>query len=263
LAGGTNLADFAVINGGPMMGKLVTNFREPVTKTTKALLVLPKTNPVVQISSRPLAAVLRQAQAICCQCRFCTDLCPRNLLGYAIHPHQMILAASYQGRMQGSPLTEAYSCSECGACDLFACPMGLSPRRVNQAVKGELGRLNVKNPYKGSQAMVQSWRDYRRIPTKRLVSRLGLNHYESSPPLRIVDLFPNQVVIPLKQHIGIPARPVVKKGDRVENGQLIAVIPEEGKLSCNYHSSMAGWVGEINEAFIVIQAAQVQERGEC
>jgi Na+-translocating ferredoxin:NAD+ oxidoreductase RnfC subunit len=255
LAGDPVLEDYAVINGGPMMGKPVNDLNEPVTKTTKALLVLPQTNPVVQNSLRPLAAIYRQAQSICCQCQICSDLCPRNLLGYTIHPHQMILAAGYQGQVQSTKITEAFLCSECGACDLFACTMGLSPRRVNQSLKTELTRMGVKNPYKGSSVIVHQWRNYRRIPTKRLISRLGLSFYDSSPPLRTVDIFPYKVEIPLKQHIGAAAEPVVKVGDRVEKGQLIGMIPE-GKLSTNYHASISGQVLEVNRESIVINSIE-------
>lgn len=257
LAGDPTLSDYAVINGGPMMGKLIKNLNEPVTKTTKALLVLPKTNPVVQNSLRPLAQIFRQAQSMCCQCQLCSDLCPRNLLGYTIHPHQVVLAAGYQGQFHGTQVTEAFLCSECGACDLFSCTMGLSPRRVNQSFKEELTRRGVRNPYKGSSVSINLWRDYRRIPTKRLTSRLGLSAYNSSPPLRIGGIVPDKVEIPLKQHIGIPAEPIVKKGDLVEKGQLIGVIPEEGKLSSNYHASISGRVLEANREAIVINAKEV------
>ncbi|MGI6677702.1 MAG: 4Fe-4S dicluster domain-containing protein [Dehalobacterium sp.] len=257
LAGDPVLSEFAVINGGPMMGKLVHNLSEPVTKTTKALLVLPKTNPVVQNNLRPLAAIYREAQAICCQCQICTDLCPRNLLGYNLHPHQMILTAGYKGQVQGTRITEAYLCSECGVCDLFACPMGLSPRRVNQTFKKELVRLGISNPYKGSSVTVHPWRNFRRIPTKRLKTRLGLDDYDSSPPLRFADIFPEKVEIPLNQHIGIPAEPIVKKGDVVEKGYLIGKIPEEGKLSSNYHASISGRILEVTEESIVINYSDV------
>ena len=167
----------------------------------------------------------------------------------------MILAAGYQGQVQSTKITEAFLCSECGACDLFACTMGLSPRRVNQSLKTELTRMGVKNPYKGSSVIVHQWRNYRRIPTKRLISRLGLSFYDSSPPLRTVDIFPYKVEIPLKQHIGAAAEPVVKVGDRVEKGQLIGMIPE-GKLSTNYHASISGQVLEVNRESIVINSIE-------
>ena len=51
---------------------------------------------------------------------------------------------------------------------------------------------------------------------------------------------PEQVIIPLSQHIGAPATPIVKKGDTVKTGQLIASA--SGFVSANIHSSVSGTV---------------------
>ncbi|MFZ2338314.1 MAG: electron transport complex subunit RsxC [Bacteroidales bacterium] len=55
---------------------------------------------------------------------------------------------------------------------------------------------------------------------------------------------PGKVVIPLSQHIGAPANPLVSKGDKVKTGQLIA----EGKgfVSANVHSSVSGKVSKVD-----------------
>lgn len=51
---------------------------------------------------------------------------------------------------------------------------------------------------------------------------------------------PEQVIIPLGQHIGAPATPVVQKGDTVKAGQLIGQA--SGFVSANVHSSVSGTV---------------------
>lgn len=51
---------------------------------------------------------------------------------------------------------------------------------------------------------------------------------------------PEQVIIPLGQHIGAPATPVVQKGDTVKAGQLIGQA--SGFVSANIHSSVSGTV---------------------
>jgi len=51
--------------------------------------------------------------------------------------------------------------------------------------------------------------------------------------------------VPLQQHIGAPALPIVKVGDIVEEGQLIGEA--DGALSVNVHSSVPGQVMEIKE----------------
>lgn len=57
---------------------------------------------------------------------------------------------------------------------------------------------------------------------------------------------PKQVIIPLSQHIGAPAQPIVKKGDMVKVGTLIAKAG--GFVSANIHSSVSGKVNKIDNA---------------
>jgi len=52
-----------------------------------------------------------------------------------------------------------------------------------------------------------------------------------------------KVVIPISQHIGIPAKVIVKKGDKVKVGELIA--KSDGFISANIHSSVTGVVENI------------------
>jgi electron transport complex protein RnfC len=56
---------------------------------------------------------------------------------------------------------------------------------------------------------------------------------------------PPQLVIPLNQHLGTPATPVVQVGDRVLKGQLIGAA--EGTFSANTHSSTSGTVIAIGD----------------
>jgi electron transport complex protein RnfC len=54
-----------------------------------------------------------------------------------------------------------------------------------------------------------------------------------------------EMVFPLSQHIGAPAKPVVKKGDRVLAGQLIAEA--SGFVSANIYSSVSGTVKSVSK----------------
>jgi electron transport complex protein RnfC len=54
---------------------------------------------------------------------------------------------------------------------------------------------------------------------------------------------PARVVLSLQQHIGAPAKAVVKKGDAVKRGQLVA--ESGGFVSVGVHSSISGTVAEI------------------
>ena len=55
---------------------------------------------------------------------------------------------------------------------------------------------------------------------------------------------PKKVNIPLSQHIGAPADPIVKKGDKVKTGQVIA--KSKGFVSANIHSSVTGTVTKVD-----------------
>ena len=57
---------------------------------------------------------------------------------------------------------------------------------------------------------------------------------------------PKQAVFPLSQHIGAPAKPVVKKGDKIKVGTLIAEAG--GFISAPIHSSVSGTVFKVDNA---------------
>jgi len=67
--------------------------------------------------------------------------------------------------------------------------------------------------------------------------------YSAHQPIQECAL-PKQAIIPLAQHIGAPAKPVVQKGDKVKVGQLIAEAG--GFVSANVHSSVSGTVAKID-----------------
>jgi Na+-translocating ferredoxin:NAD+ oxidoreductase RnfC subunit len=59
--------DYAVVVGGPMMGRLAEHPSEPVTKTTTGLIVLPRNGPVVRSLGRPLGAWVKRGRSTCDQ----------------------------------------------------------------------------------------------------------------------------------------------------------------------------------------------------
>lgn len=65
---------------------------------------------------------------------------------------------------------------------------------------------------------------HRMLPVKRLVRRLELTEYMHKAPMTDEIYAPQQVIIPLRQHIGAPAVPVVSEGDNVTAGMLIAAV---------------------------------------
>ena len=252
MAGGPTTGPYAIIDGGPMMGKLIEE-DAPITKTTGGLLVLPESHSIIRGRRLSWEHVLNRSRAVCCNCRACTDVCPRNLLGHGLEPHRIMQAIGHSNSEQPDILQRAMLCSECGACEVFGCTMGLSPRLVNGHLKKEFAKQKVRNPYHEAPCAVRGGREYRMIPTKRLVARLGLSQYDVKAPLLAEMPQVRSVKLLLSQHIGAPAKPIVAVGDSVSKGQLVAEIPEGAGLGANVHASIAGKVVSIDGA-IVIQA---------
>lgn len=252
---GVEIDEYVVIEGGPMMGQVHKTSRSPVIKTTKALIVLPKDHSLVLKLTQDISKSLKLAKSLCCQCRMCTDMCPRYLLGHSIEPHKIMRTISNSIKDYES-LTQAFLCSECGVCETYACVMGLSPRKVNQMLKGIFSQNNIKNPFNNQPAKVRRERSFRYIPTGRLMARLGISRIDKKAPLAEEEIEPHQVVLPLSQHFGAPAQPIVKDGDTVKAGALIAEIPK-GSLGARIHASISGKVKVFKDRIQITKVGDV------
>lgn len=72
---------------------------------------------------------------------------------------------------------------------------------------------------------------------------------ELSKDIPTRQIYPDgEVVIPVAQHIGAPAKPIVNVGDRVLVGQKIAEA--NGFVSANIHSSVSGTVKKIEQRLV-------------
>jgi len=247
--------ELVFVAGGAMMGRIVQS-TDVVTKTTGGLLVLPADNAVVRWMTRPLANAVRRGRSICDQCRDCTDLCPRYLLGHALQPHEIMRSINYGLEQPTHIVTAAVLCCECRLCEAYACPLDLSPMSYYRAVKRKLSEAGWKNTvHRRRDVSSHDMFRYRRVPMNRLIDKLGLAAYRDyAVPLNEQDRRPDQVRIPLKQHIGAAATPTVKKGAKVKSGDLIASIPD-GEMGAMVHASIAGRVAEVTEKHIRIEAS--------
>ncbi|MBN2362378.1 MAG: SLBB domain-containing protein [Deltaproteobacteria bacterium] len=247
-AGGPTVSHWVAIDGGPMMGRLAAAANEPITKKTSGIIVLPNNHPLVQSKTSSIEREVKLGRTVCCQCRMCTDLCPRHLLGHDISPHlamRTLLAAGLT-EAPSSHITAAYLCCLCGVCDTYACTLGLSPRRVFEHMRAQLTAAGVRNPHQRKELTPHEFQALRRVPTERLIQRLGLGDYARAP--EVVDwgaVEAPRVRLLLSQHTGASAQPVVAVGQRVERGELVAEIPE-GKLGARLHASISGTVTAID-----------------
>lgn len=258
LCGGFAVKDPAYIDGGPMMGKVQTDFELPVVKASAGIIVLSKAHPLIVKKAQSRPAFSRIGRSACDQCSFCTEFCPRYLLGHSVQPHRVMRALLFAGGPEHK-LHSQYGllCCECSLCSLYSCPEGLNPREACVAAKSDLreAKIGFKNSQlnTGRKPEVHPVREFRKVPVSRLVKRLGLEDYNRDAPWSGDVYKPAKVRIPMSQHIGAPCSPVVKEGQRVEKGAVLGDVPAD-KLGCPVHASIAGTVTRVNDKYVEISA---------
>jgi len=242
--------DYVLLSGGPMMGE-ITDGDSVVTKTTGAVLVLSHDSPLVAHRLRNQRVFKRMAKSICDQCMDCTLTCPRNLIGHRIYPHK-IMRMNYFDTDELNEITSgSFLCSQCGLCEI-SCPQGLSPKAVFKSVKENLILNGHKNILQEKDLKVNSEREFRQFSALRVTQRLGMAKQDRPAEFYPREFIPAKVKISLTQHVGRPSEPVVKQGDKVKKGDLIARIPEKA-LGANIHSSIKGTVVKIDGEYIYIE----------
>lgn len=256
-AGGPLPERYVVISGGPMMGNILTMEQAAeavVTKTTSGLLVLPEDSALGNANKVSLLHMKNRAASACIQCSYCTQLCPRNLLGHPLEPHKimrkMAIGNDVTQLLDDPDIRSASLCCQCGVCELYACPMGLQPRRVNGILKDALAKAAIRYPKGEGAREVPAERKLRRIPTKRAASRAGVLQYMGNTLDQLLECQPEEVKLMLNQQIGTPGQPVVGIGDHVTAGQLVAKCPD-GKMGANLHASITGKVTALGDSVTI------------
>ncbi len=252
LAGGLTHPECAFLNGGAMMGKLTYDLDDIVTKSCGGYIAVPAGHYLELKKGRKPRAFNRIGKSACDQCSYCTEFCPRYLIGHPIEPHRVMRTLGLTGSGKQLESDFALACVHCGVCGLFACPEDLDPHeiswdtrmaRIKEGAKPQ--EFNPRGQFK-AHPMFQ----FRRLPMDRLVRRLGLAQWDVPAQYVETNYQPDRVTLPLKQHIGQPARAIVKTGDAVGKGQLVAEMPA-GQMGSNIHASISGRVRVGNENIVI------------
>ncbi len=248
--GGLATDDPVLCLGGLMMGQTTDNLDTPIVKTTTGVVVLPRRHRVAGRKLTPLLAQNHIGKSACDQCRYCTELCPRYLLGYQVEPHQVMRSLAFTATDQKYWNQMAANCCACGLCTLFSCPEMLFPKEACDCSKAEMRAANIKWPG-ATPTQPHALREGRRVPIKALAQRLDVVQYDAPAPWSDIELKPRRVFLPLRQGAGAPNKPLVKKGDKVKAGQPLGEIPKES-LGAIIHAPFAATVAEVTDSRIVL-----------
>ncbi len=250
-AGGATVGEFGIFISGLMMGTLSFDLDTIVTKTTAGLILLPKEHFLVSRKNQSQSTMNRIGKSACDQCSYCTEFCPRYLLGYEVQPHKVMrsLGFTQMGTQHWNQWAEL--CCSCGLCTLYACPEDLFPKEACDQGKKEMKKEGIKFVQQ-KEVRVHPMKEMRRVPQSQLRKRLGVEDCDT--PFNNREFYPRSVKINLSQHVGKPANPIVHVGDRLRKGNVVATVGESD-LGVNIHASIDGAVSNSTESFIEITAA--------
>jgi Na+-translocating ferredoxin:NAD+ oxidoreductase RnfC subunit len=248
--GGFAVPDPVLVIGGLMMGETTEDLDAPVVKTTTGVVVLSRRHHVIQRKLQPAKAQAQIGKSACDQCRYCTEYCPRFLLGYDVQPHAVMrsLAFTATGAEYWNQL--AALCCSCGLCTLYACPEELFPKEACDDARAAMRRANRMWTGK-MEVKPHPMRDGRRVPIRTLMRKLHIEQYDHPAPLRDVTLEPKQARLTLKQSAGSANTPLVRAGERVAAGQPLGRIPDQA-LGAPIHAPFAGRIESVTDQHIIL-----------
>jgi len=252
MAGGATVSDYGIFVSGIMMGTLTFDADEMITTTTGGLIVLPRDHYLMTRRTRSQPEMNRIGKSACDQCSYCTEFCPRYLLGYEVQPHKVMRSLGFTAT--GADIWNQWSelCCACGLCTLYACPEDLYPKEACDDGKRDRRAAGLKfiqqNP-----VVVHPMKEFRRVPLSQLRRRLQVEEYERETPFDPAACQPAMVRIRMKQHAGEPAVPAVREGQKVKQGQVAGRV-EDSKLGAHVHASIGGKVRAVTPEYVEIVA---------
>jgi electron transport complex protein RnfC len=111
-----------VINGGPMMGKAVSNLDIPIVKGSSGILLVPEKE-----------AKRKEVQP-CIRCTKCVSVCPMGLEPY------LLMTMAEKGMHEGLEKNKVMDCIECGSCS-YTCPAARPLLDYIRLGKAEVGKI--------------------------------------------------------------------------------------------------------------------------
>jgi len=272
LCGGATIDEYVILSGAPARGAITTDIDTPVTRSTTTITVLPADHELVKERFQTIGAQIKKSKSVCNQCSFCTELCPVYLLGGKLYPHLIMRQIAYGLAEPEEVILGALLCSECGICEVFACPHKLSPRAVNREIKERLkqeaepeclldGQINgnkgddrISDQTDGQisgKLQPHSNRDYRKVSFERLADLFSVGPYAEPPKMELLETSPGQVELLFQEMSAAGVLPRVKPGEEIAQGSLVA----ETKMptGAGLHTSISGKVTFLNKERVIIR----------
>ncbi|PWU05002.1 MAG: NADH dehydrogenase subunit [Terriglobia bacterium] len=249
-AGGATASDYGIFVSGIMMGTLTFDPEDVVTKTTGGLILLPRDHYLMSRRTRSQQEMDHIGKSACDQCSYCTEFCPRYLLGYEVQPHKVMRSLGFTST--GADVWNQWSelCCACGLCTLYACPEDLYPKEACDQGKHAQRAAGLKFVQQ-RPVEVHPMKEYRRVPLAQLRRRLQIEEYERETPFSEVRWRPAAVRIKMRQHAGQAATPTVKEGERLKKGQLVGRVPDS-QLGAHVHASINGTARKVTAEYVEI-----------
>ena len=89
-------------------------------------------------------------------------------------------------------------------------------------------------------------------PVKKVRGGVSVSHEKHTKDMQVKRIpAPETVTLPMSQHIGAPATPIVSVGEQVKKGQMIGE-PKDG-LSVAIHCSIDGVVEKADDKEVVVK----------
>jgi len=250
-AGDLTTDDPVLVIGGLMMGQHTDELDTPITKTATGVVILPRSHHVIERKLKPNKVQAQIGKSACDQCRYCTEYCPRFLLGYAVEPHQVMRSLAFTATGADYYNQWASLCCSCGLCTLYACPEELFPKEACDDGKAAMRRANIK--WSGPTTLKpHPMLDGRHVPIKTLTKKLHVQEYDLPAPLSADGVSPSHLVLPLKQSAGTACLAKVRVGDRVKAGQIIGE-PAANALGAMLHAPLDGKVRDVTDQQIILE----------
>jgi len=267
LCGGVTIDEYVILSGAPARGAIITDIDTPVTRSTTTITVLPADHELVKERSQTLGVQIKKIKSVCNQCSFCTELCPVYLLGGKLYPHLIMRQIAYGLAEPEEIILGALLCSECGICEVLACPHKLSPRAVNKQIKERLNQEaqpeshisgqtsgHIKGLINGlvnGQLQPRSNRDYRKVPFERLADLFSVGPYTEAPKMELLETNPGQVELLFREMPAAGVLPRVRTGEEIAAGCLVAET--EMSTGAGLHASISGKVTFLDKERVIIR----------